>query len=328
MGYRLDSPIKLWLQVNQNCNQRCAACYGDCGPQQGPDEWRTDELLAFIDRLAQEGIIQVILEGGEPLLRPDIIEVTRFAAERMLVWLRTNGTLVDDPMADAVAESGVSTVIVDVMCPDEPVHDQLTGLPGSFRRTIDGIRRLRQREVDVLLTMIMTRSNVDRLQELVDLAVELDVRRVGVLRLYPLGRARRNWSSLSVSLPDQMRALRSVRVPEGMKFMQSWHPNDGNCCWQNAGVDATGRSVGCSYLRDFVDFGNARETGLAATWNHPLHVELRAQNVTKACPSCESTQGSRGGCRSTAYAFHRDWSAPDPYCEEMNDGVDVRVLPA
>lgn len=328
MTYQLESPIKLWLQVNQVCNQRCAYCYGDCGREPGPDEWRTDELLAFIERLAQEGIIQVILEGGEPLLHPDIIEVTRFAAQRMLVWLRTNATLVDDELADAIAGSGVATVVVDVLSDEEAVHDELTGLPGSFRLTVDGIRRLRQRDVNVLMVMIMTRANLDRVQGFVDLAAELNVERVGVLRLYPLGRARRNWSSLSAPLPDQMRALRSVRVPDGIRLMQSWHPNDGNCCWQNAGVDATGRSVGCSYLRDFVDFGNAREAGLAATWNHPLHVELRSQNVTEACTACESTQGSRGGCRSTAYAFHKDWRAPDPYCEELNDGVDLRVLPA
>src|SRR5258707_15612901 len=59
----------------------------------------------------------------------------------------------------------------------------------------------------------------------------------------------------------------------------------------------------------------------------PLYKSLRAGDVESSCASCNTDDGSRGGCRSTAYAFHGRWTAPDPFCPTLNDGVDLRVLP-
>ncbi|WP_406259583.1 SPASM domain-containing protein [Actinacidiphila glaucinigra] len=98
-------------------------------------------------------------------------------------------------------------------------------------------------------------------------------------------------------MAEQMAVVKNLKAPEGVKVMQSWHPNDGTCCWQNAGVDPKGRSVGCPYLRDFADYGDARSQSLAGTWDHPLWVQLRSQKVDDECPECTSTQHSRGGCR-------------------------------
>jgi radical SAM protein with 4Fe4S-binding SPASM domain len=124
-----------------------------------------------------------------------------------------------------------------------------------------------------------------------------------------------------------MAVLQGLRPPHGLKVMQSWHPNDGNCCWQMAAVNAWGDSIGCSYLREFVNYGNITETDFTSTWNHPLYRELRAGRVETSCGSCASREGSHGGCRSTAYAFHGRWSAPDPFDVDINHGVDLRDLP-
>jgi radical SAM protein with 4Fe4S-binding SPASM domain len=154
------------------------------------------------------------------------------------------------------------------------------------------------------------------------------VPRAGILRLYPLGRVKRRWSELALSLDEQMAALGSLKAPAGLQVMKSWHPTDRNCCWQSAAIDPFGKSIGCAYLREYVDYGNIRETPFLDTWEHPLYRELRSGIVEKSCTNCESTQGTKGGCRSAAYAFHGRWSAPDPFCTTLNEGVDLRVLPA
>src|SRR3546814_9477959 len=78
-----------------------------------------------------------------------------------------------------------------------------------------------------------------------------------------------------------------------------------------AAFDPFARSICCSYRREFVDYGDVREDGILPTWDHPLYRELRAGEVERSCGTCAGTQGSHGGCRSTAYAFHRRWGAPD-----------------
>jgi len=148
------------------------------------------------------------------------------------------------------------------------------------------------------------------------------------LRLYPLGRAKAIWGDIALSLPDQMAAIRGLQPPPGLTVMQSWHPNDRNCCWQAAAVNAFGHAIGCMYLREYVDFGRVGPVRHLDLWRHqPLYRQLRSGRVERGCTDCTKSQGTTGGCRAAAYAFHGRWTAPDPFDETLNDGVDLRVLP-
>jgi radical SAM protein with 4Fe4S-binding SPASM domain len=131
-----------------------------------------------------------------------------------------------------------------------------------------------------------------------------------------------------LSLDEQMAAIRSLCPPSGLQVMQSWHPKDKNCCWQASAVNAFGRAIGCMYLREYVDFGSIREARYLDIWrNDPLYRSLRSGPIENECPECSAGQTRPGGCRSTAFAFHGRWTAPDPFDEVLNDGVDLRVLP-
>jgi len=323
----LHRPVKSWLQVTATCNLRCKQCYGGCTADPPPGEMSADQFRAVLDDMAEAGVIELLVEGGEPLHRPDALDILAHATPRMLVRLRTNATLLDEPMAERIRAAGIRNLCVDFMGGTAETHDWHVGVPGAFERTLNGLRVSLAAGFETLALLILTARNAGELQRFVDLVAAEGVRRAGILRLYPLGRAKRHWDELALSLPEQMAALAEVTAPPGMHLMRSWHPRDANCCWQASGVDATGRSVGCSYLRDFADFGNVLQTPFLETWRHPLFVRLRAREVEGHCPECAATQGSAGGCRSTAYAFTGDWDAPDPFCTTTNRGIDVRILP-
>ncbi|MEU4221374.1 radical SAM protein [Actinoplanes sp. NPDC026623] len=323
----LHRPVKSWLQLTGSCNLKCKQCYGDCSSAAPADEMSAEEFKRLADEMTEAGIIELLVEGGEPLHRPDYLEILRYCARTMLVRLRTNATLLDAERAAALRDAGVAGLVVDFMGATAETHDWHAGIPGSLERTLRGLSIAKEAGLEPVATLIMTRRNVGELQAYLDMVAAAGVRRVGILRLYPLGRAKRYWDEMALSLPEQMAALDALVVPDDVYLMRSWHPKDGNCCWQASGVDSTGRSVGCSYLRDFVDFGNIRDTPFLTTWQHPLFRRLRARNVEDHCTECESTQGSKGGCRSTAYAFTGDWDAPDPFCTTTNRGTDVRLLP-
>jgi radical SAM protein with 4Fe4S-binding SPASM domain len=222
----------------------------------------------------------------------------------------------------------VATVLVDVWGASAGTHEALTRRPGSFAASLAGVQAALAAGLRTQMLTILNRRNVGELQRWVDLAHAVGVRTVGVLRPYPIGRLRRAWSAYALALPEMMTALRGLKPPADMHVMQSWHPRDANCCWQMAAVNAWGDSIGCAYLREFVNYGNVLERSLRATWEeHPLYRRLRAGEVSASCGACTESQGSRGGCRSTAFAFHGQWDAPDPFDEGINHGVDLRVLP-
>jgi radical SAM protein with 4Fe4S-binding SPASM domain len=325
----LDKPFKLTISVTNSCNLRCAYCYSNCTPTPEPNELTGDEWLTFIDYLADNGFISVLFEGGEPLLRPDFLDIVRATTPKLMTWVRTNGTLVDEPTAQALKDARVATVLVDILGARASTHEAITGVRGSFTRAITGVRHLVAADLPVIMLVILNRQNVGELQDYMELAAALGVKRVGILRLYPLGQARENWSTLACSLEEMTAAIRALKAPEGLQIMQSWHPKNGNCCWENSAVSHAGDSIGCPYMREYVSYGNIREMDFLKTWEHPLWRKLRAgpSHTAEQCSSCSGNEQTRGGCRSTAYAFRQEWDAPDPFCDTLNHGVDLRVLP-
>lgn len=327
---KLDKPFKLTLCVTAKCNMDCKLCYADCN-RDHKAEMTTAEWKTFIDHLIENNFLHVFIEGGEPLFRDDFEDLLAHIDKQLFIAIRTHAHMIDRARAERLKALGVGRLYVDLFAAIPEVQDELTGTPGCYDRVVEGIRHARAVGIKVTILGILSRKNFDHLQRYADLAEELDCDQVGVLRLYPLGRAKKNWAELSLSLKEMMDALNGLVMPPTVQLMQSWHPRDGNCCWQNAAVSPYGESIGCPYMREYVNYGDVRVTPFVDTWDHPLHRQIRANDVEESCPECSATQGTHGGCRSTAYAFHGRFTAPDPYCTHHNahkeEGVDLRVLP-
>lgn len=328
MHPQFETPPKITISVTNTCNLACKHCYGQCTPRPSEQEMSTQEWKDFFDYLYDNEFIQLYFEGGEPFHRSDFTELLRHCAPRFMTLVRTHGTLISSALAQELKDIGVGRVLVDLMGANADTHNWFTGDATSFEKSCAAVSHLVDAGIPTYTLMILNRRNVDELQSYVDLAHSLGATKAGILRLYPLGRSKALWDDLALSLDEQMEALNALKVPQGISIMQSWHPKNHNCCWQSAAVNAHGDSIGCMYLREYVNYGNVRQMPFLDTWNNdPLYKELRAGQVEKSCGPCTKTQSSRGGCRSTAFAFHGRWTAPDPFCSGLNNGVDLRVLP-
>jgi len=323
---RLDKPFKLTICVTQTCHMDCKLCYADCGSSQQP-ELTTEQWKNFIDELVAQNILHIFFEGGEPFDRPDFEDILAHASGRLFIAIRTHAVAIDAARARRLKTMGVGRIYVDLFSPEANIQDELTGTAGSFNASIEGMKQALKAGLKVTILGILSRKNYLVLQKYVSLAEDLGADQVGILRLYPLGRARKNWRELSLSLEEMTSALSAIRISDGVQLMQSWHPRDGNCCWQTAAVSPSGDSIGCPYMREYVNYGNITEMPFLKTWDHPTYQLVRSSEVEEACPECSATQGSHGGCRSTAYAFRGRLTASDPYCVNTNRGVDLRDLP-
>lgn len=324
---QLDSPIKLTVCLTERCNLNCAFCYADCNAPGKAPELSMATWHRVLHESCDQGIIAFYFEGGEPFLREGFEALIAGLAERAFIMIRTNATLIDRARAERLAAIGVGEVFVDLWGASAAVHDAMTGSPGSHARTLAGIDHLVAAGVAVKLLYVLTRLNVDETAAAAALAGQrIPGAAIAFLRLYPLGRARRDWERLSLPLEEQMAALEAA-AEGGGRVIHSWHPNNHNCCWQMAAIRADGESIGCAYLRDYVAFGSITEKSLQETWEHPDHAALRSGAVEASCADCAASQGSHGGCRAAAYAFHGRFTAPDPYDSRLNQGLDLTRLP-
>jgi radical SAM protein with 4Fe4S-binding SPASM domain len=314
--------------VTEACPFKCLHCYADCASAPKRGELSAERWASLLTDLSERGVVQAYIEGGEPFAKPGFMGLLRAIVPQMMTLVRTHGWSVTEARANELAEIGLGRLLVDLMGADAATHDVHTGVAGSFDIACDAIRWSARAGIATDALVILTRRTAPQLSRVAALVAGLGAKRLGILRLYPLGRARLAWSELALSLADQTRALQDLVVPTGLRIMQSWHPNDHNCCWQAAAINAFGRAIGCMYLREYVDYGDATVTPYDEIWReNPLYRQLRSGDVEESCGACSASQGSHGGCRSAAYAWHGRWTAPDPFDLTLNHGTDLTRLP-
>lgn len=180
-------PTNLAICLSLRCNLKCAMCRQIRGGQEVPEnrvwyDWHRElPLKAWISLLDQVAAFRpwLYVTGGEPLIYPHFREFVREARSRnLVVHLQTNGTLLAD-VADFLVQQGVVAVTISLDGP-AAIHDEIRGVKGSFRRMQEGVQALlsarrRYGSPSPILSFNCTisKSNLDRLPEIVPLAAEL-----------------------------------------------------------------------------------------------------------------------------------------------------------
>lgn len=167
-----STPIWMHLLVADRCNHTCQHCYQVQGLKGEMSQEQVENLLR--EFRARGGFV-VSFSGGEATLRADLVPLLRFAHELGLVTiLYTNGFSMTEALASAIAACHVWRVEISVYSDRAEEHDAVTRVPGSWERTIQGIRWLRERGVNVMLKFTPTAPSTANSERLAELARELD----------------------------------------------------------------------------------------------------------------------------------------------------------
>jgi len=157
------------------CNLTCIHCRRiEVADQLTPHDLTTAEAFRLVDEIAAVGSPVLVLSGGEPLMRPDILTIARYASDIGLpVALATNGTLITDDLAQQIAASGVKRVSISFDGADAPTHDAFRNLRGSFDAAVRGFRALRAAGLPVQINTTVAKHNQAQLEAILALAKEL-----------------------------------------------------------------------------------------------------------------------------------------------------------
>ncbi len=153
-------PLEGSMEVTLRCNLRCAHCYlGDY--RSGIPELRElslAEIRNILDQITDAGCLDFLLTGGEPFVRPDILEIYDYARKKgLLVTLFTNGTLLTPQIADHLADLPPFGMEITLYGATRETYERVTGIPGSFEHCLRGIDLLLERGIRLnLKTMLLT----------------------------------------------------------------------------------------------------------------------------------------------------------------------------
>ena len=169
----LGIPLGVHLDVTYRCNERCIHCYlehDDLG------EMTTVEIKDVLDQLAEAGTFFLTLSGGEVLMRRDFFEILEYARGLLFnVRIKTNGVMIREPEARRLRQLGVEDIQISIYSARPEVHDGITKLPGSLKRSIAAIRFLRSQGLKVTIANVLMTANLGDHAGVQALARELGV---------------------------------------------------------------------------------------------------------------------------------------------------------
>lgn len=206
------APLFLAWQLTNRCGARCITCCEESGPDKAwRDELDRSEALELARRIVAFGIPYVAFGGGEPLGAPHCWELFELlSASGVALKIETDGSHIDDAVAEHLARLGVQCVQVSVDGATAAIHERVR--PGSsFRAATAAIRRLAARGLSPQLVFVPTRWNLGEVVGTYDLAVELGCSAFVTGPLMRIGRAAADWDRIACSEQDWQAAVLTLR---------------------------------------------------------------------------------------------------------------------
>ena len=172
-------PLSASFEVTERCNLDCVHCFinhkGGC-PWQKSGELSLIEIKTILDQMAEAGVINLLLTGGEVFIRPDFVEIYRYAKRLgMLVMVFTNGTMINERIADHLADLPPYFIEVSTYGHTRETYEHLTRVPGSFDRYRRGIELMIDRGLSLGLKTVLMTINRNEISQMKSFAESLDV---------------------------------------------------------------------------------------------------------------------------------------------------------
>jgi heme d1 biosynthesis radical SAM protein NirJ len=362
---RGSGPVVIWNLIRR-CNLTCKHCYATSADIDFPGELDTGEVLTVMKDLKSFGVSVLILSGGEPLMRPDIFEISRLAKEQgFYIGLSTNGTLITESNIKQITRAEFDYVGVSLDGLRE-THDRFRRKKGAFDESMRGIRLCQDAGTKVGLRFTLTRDNAAELPDLLDLMLREDIDKFYLSHLNYAGRGNRNRDSdlhyqmtreamdllFETCWQDVKQGHRREfvsgnndadgvyllhwakrRIPEHVETLRQqllrW---GGNASGVNiANIDNLGTVHPDTMWWDY-SIGNVKQRPFSEIWqdrSDPLMAGLNADKrpLEGRCAQCQHLKICGGNSRTRAWQLTGNAWAEDPGCYLTDDEIGVSGLP-
>ena len=322
----------LVFELTGACNQCCRFCYNHWRdgrtPIAPPDPSKARKTLKKL--LSQATVRHLSFSGGEPLLLSNVHDLVLHARFKgCKVNILTNGTLLTADALDSFLSLGVSVIQIPFLSADASVHDSLTGLPGSWEKALDALRRTGKAGIGAAV-LVITKVNAPGVSETLSLIAGCGVRTVMVNRFNIGGNGIRNARELVPDRKTLQDAFSAIEAFAGAH--PDMHFVSGVCtplCYldtarfphirfSRCSTDLSGRPVTVNYNGD-VRFCNHSPRVLGNIHSRPIGDILADPEINgwyagipDECGKCTLFQRCGGGCRAASEQVHGTFSALDP----------------
>ena len=357
MSNFLPSLNSLYLYLTEGCNLACKHCWIN-PPLDSEENHHAFLAVELIQQAIKEakplGLSTLKLTGGEPLMHPQIVDIINLASEENLeLTIETNGTLITDSFIGAIKNHRNVFVSVSLDSSKQEVHDDFRGIPGSFAKTVSGIKKLVEAGIAPQIICSLIPENLNDIEEIIRFSKEVGASSFKLNIIQPTSRGDLMYQrGESVSLPDILAVYKNITENLVPELEMSAYPDlpiafkplgimnrdgGGRCSVKHIiGVLATGQYALCGIgttVEELV-FGEIGVHSLKDIWeNNPVIKEIRDElpgNLEGICGRCMLKKACMGACIAQNYYRKKSLKAPYWFCEmaeEQGLFPQSRLLP-
>jgi pyrroloquinoline quinone biosynthesis protein E len=325
-------PLGLLAELTHRCPLGCPYCSNPLALEAREDELDTATWARVFHEAAALGVLQVHLSGGEPGARRDLVDITTAAHQAGLYSnLITSAVGITAKTMAALAAAGLDHVQISIQDSDARSADHIAGYEGAFARKRALATEVVRHNLPLTVNAVMHRANIDRIGDMVDLALELGASRVEIAHVQYYGWALRNRSLLMPSRDQVMCAAAAVEELRARHHgrividavVPDYYARYPKACvggWGRRSLNVTpaGKVLPCHAAETIpgLQFWNVRHHPLAEIWaSSPAFNAFRGTAWMKEpCMSCPRREQDFGGCRCQAFALTGDAATADPVC--------------
>jgi PqqA peptide cyclase len=328
----LHKPLGLLAELTHRCPLGCPYCSNPLALDSREDELDTATWTRVFREAAELGVLQVHLSGGEPGARRDLVDITSGAhAAGLYTNLITSAVGVTNKTLGLLAEAGLDHVQVSIQDSEASSADHIAGYDGAFARKRALATEVVRLGVPLTVNAVMHRANIDRIGDMVELALALGATRVEIAHVQYYGWALKNRAML---MPTPEQVERAAALVEDLRtrhhgrividavvpdyYARYPKPCMGGWGRRSLNVTPAGKVLPCHAAESItgLEFWNVRDHSLAEIWaSSPAFNAFRGTAWMKEpCASCPRREQDFGGCRCQAFALTGDAAATDPIC--------------
>ena len=339
-----QAPVGLLAELTHRCPLLCPYCSNPLELESIGNELDTAAWQSVLRQAAQLGVLQLHLSGGEPTVRRDLEDIVATAAEVGLYTnLITSGVALSRERLEGLAARGLHHVQLSIQDAEPANADRIARYTGGHAKKRELASHVRATGLALTVNAPVHRQNVDRLDAIIDLAVEMGAGRLEVAHVQYYGWALKNRTALMPTLDQVRRSVASVEAArERLKgiliidfvapdYYAKW-PKPCMGGWGRGVINVTpsGKVLPCHAAETIPDlqFDDVRSRPLAEIWLHgQAFQKFRGTHwMLEPCRSCERREIDWGGCRCQAFAIAGDSAVADPACSKSPLHAELLAL--
>jgi pyrroloquinoline quinone biosynthesis protein E len=329
--FTIANPLALIAELTHRCPLRCVYCSNPLELQVRATELSTEDWSRVFQEAAALGVLQADFTGGEPLTRPDILELIRTArAAGLYVNLITSGLPLDESRLEALVQSGLDHFQLSFQGAREEIAQEISGTKAHAHK-LRVLEWLKRHRVAVTLNFVIHHRNIDQLPEMLALVESSSASRVEFanVQYYGWAFANRDWllptrgqltQSIDFLKEAQERLAGKIKVEYVVPDYYAKYPKPCMGGWGRKLMLITpnGDALPCHAARVIPDltFENVKDRSLREIWEvSDAFQKFRGESwMQEPCKTCDRRALDFGGCRCQALLLAADATATDPVC--------------